>query len=136
MLAPCGLNLHFYSFFHGPCAKKIININTKTRKIWMIVLSTRTPIKHHNNTPSMENLNPKCDKNKYKKCQILKLQYENETKNKNLCMQIISIQYWCLFQTSKYLMHIAKNCLHYPSLKNLDFLKQYNYLQLYIHLYG
>ncbi len=24
-------------------------------------------------------------------------------------------------------MHIAKNCLHYPSLKNLDFLKQYNY---------
>jgi hypothetical protein len=33
-------------------------------------------------------------------------------------------------------MHnIAKNCLYYPSLKNLDFLKQYNYLQLYIHLY-
>jgi len=20
MLAPCGLNLHFYIFFHGPCA--------------------------------------------------------------------------------------------------------------------
>ncbi len=31
-------------------------------------------------------------------------------------------------------MHIVKNCLHYPSLKNLNFLKQYNYLQLYIHL--
>ncbi len=26
-------------------------------------------------------------------------------------------------------MHIAKNCLHYPSLKNLDFLKQDNCLQ-------
>jgi hypothetical protein len=32
MLAPCGLNLHFYIFFHGPCAKKFININTKTKK--------------------------------------------------------------------------------------------------------
>jgi intein-encoded DNA endonuclease-like protein len=49
----------------------------------MIVLSTCTPIKHHNNTPFMENLNPKCDKNKYKKYQILKLfQNENEIKNK------------------------------------------------------
>ncbi len=28
-------------------------------------------------------------------------------------------------------MHIAKNCLHYPSLKNLEFLKQYNYLQIF-----
>ncbi len=27
--------------------------------------------------------------------------------------------------------HIAKNCLHYPSLKNLEFLKQYNYLQIF-----
>jgi hypothetical protein len=34
----------------------------------------------------MENLNPKCDKNIYNKCQILKLQNENETKNKNLSM--------------------------------------------------
>ncbi len=50
----------------------------------MIVLSTRTPIKHHNNTPFMENLNPKCNKTKYKECQILKLQNENGTKNKNL----------------------------------------------------
>jgi hypothetical protein len=32
-------------------------------------------------------------------------------------------------------MHIAKNYVHHPSLKNLDFLKQYKYLQLYIHLY-
>jgi hypothetical protein len=23
MLAPCGLNFHFYIFFHGPCAKQI-----------------------------------------------------------------------------------------------------------------
>jgi hypothetical protein len=48
----------------------------------MIVLSTCTPIKHHNNTPFIENLNPKCDKNKHKKCQILKFQNENETKKK------------------------------------------------------
>ncbi len=29
-------------------------------------------------------------------------------------------------------MHIAKNCLHYPSLKKLDFLKQYNYIVIFI----
>jgi hypothetical protein len=34
----------------------------------------------------MENLNSKYNKNKYKNCQILKLQNENETKNKNLYM--------------------------------------------------
>jgi hypothetical protein len=34
----------------------------------------------------MENLNPKCDNNKYKNSQILKLQNENETKNKNISM--------------------------------------------------
>ncbi len=33
-------------------------------------------------------------------------------------------------------MHIAKNYLHYSSLENLDFLKQYDYLQFYIHLCG
>ncbi len=44
-------------------------------------LSTCTPIKHHNKTPFMENLNSKCDKKK-KNCQIFKLQNENETKNK------------------------------------------------------
>ncbi len=48
----------------------------------MIFLSTCTSIKHHNKTPFMENLNPKCNKNKYKNCQILKLQKENETKTK------------------------------------------------------
>jgi hypothetical protein len=48
----------------------------------MIIIFTHTPIKHHNNTRFMENLNPKCDKNIYKKCQIFKLQNENETKNK------------------------------------------------------
>jgi hypothetical protein len=53
---------------------------------WIIVLFTRKPIKHHNNTPFMENLNPKCDKKNYTKCQILKFQNENETKNKNLSM--------------------------------------------------
>jgi len=41
----------------------------------------------------MENLNPKCDENKYKNWQILKPQNENKIKNKNLSMQIISIQY-------------------------------------------
>jgi hypothetical protein len=34
----------------------------------------------------------------HKNCQILKLQSENETKNKNLSMQIVIVQYWCLFQ--------------------------------------
>jgi hypothetical protein len=48
----------------------------------MIGISTHTPIKH-NNTPFMENLNPKCNK-KNKKCQILKLQNENEIEAKNL----------------------------------------------------
>jgi hypothetical protein len=34
-------------------------------------------------------------------------------------------------------MHNAKNYIHYSSLENLDFLKQYDYyLQLYIHLNG
>jgi hypothetical protein len=33
-------------------------------------------------------------------------------------------------------MHIAKYFLHYSNLENLDFLKQYDYLQLYNHLYG
>jgi hypothetical protein len=32
-------------------------------------------------------------------------------------------------------MHIAKNYVHNSSLKNLDVFKQYNYLQIYIHLY-
>jgi hypothetical protein len=36
----------------------------------------------------------------------------------------------------KYIMHIVKNWLSYSSLENLDFLKQYDYLQFYIHLYG
>ncbi len=54
---------------------------------------------------------------------FLNLKNENETKNKNLSVSIISIQYWCLSQTSKYLMHIAKNCRHYSSLENLDFSK-------------
>jgi hypothetical protein len=34
----------------------------------------------------MEKLNPKCDKKEKKKCQILKFQNKNETKNKNLSM--------------------------------------------------
>jgi hypothetical protein len=52
----------------------------------MIFLSTCTPIKHQNKTSFMENINPKCDKNKYKNCQVFKLQNENETKIKNLSM--------------------------------------------------
>ncbi len=39
-------------------------------------------MEHHNKTPFMKNLNPKCSKNKYKNCQILKLRNENETINK------------------------------------------------------
>jgi len=31
---------------------------------------------------------------------------------------------------------LLKNCLHYSSLENLEILKQYDYLQFYIHLYG
>ncbi len=42
----------------------------------------RTPIKHHNKTSFMENLNPKCDKNKYKNWQIFKLQNEMRLKIK------------------------------------------------------
>jgi len=83
----------------------------------------------------MENLNPKCYKNIYKNWQILKFQNENETKKKSFLVNYIH-SILCFFQTSKYIMHIAKNYLHYPSLKNLDFLKQYNYLQLYIHLHS
>ncbi len=81
MLAPCGLNFHFYIFFHGPCAKKIININIKTKKNRTIILSTCTPIKHHNNTPFMENLNPKCN-NFFLNAKFSNFKNENETKNK------------------------------------------------------
>jgi len=52
----------------------------------MIFLSTRIPIKHHNKTPFMENLNPKCDDKIYINCQILKLQNEYKIKNKNISM--------------------------------------------------
>jgi len=54
--------LHFFSW--TMCNKEIINSNTNTKKIWMIVLSTCTPFKHHTNTPFVENLNPKCDPKK------------------------------------------------------------------------
>jgi hypothetical protein len=66
--------------------KKIININNKTKKNLDKFLSTCIAMKHHNKTFFMENLNPKCDKNKYKNSQIIKLQNENETKNKSLSM--------------------------------------------------
>ncbi len=65
---------------------EIINIKSKTKKFLNNFLSTCTPIKHHNKTPFMENLNPKCDKNKYKNCQIFKPQNENEIKNKIFSM--------------------------------------------------
>ncbi len=58
---------------------EFIDINTKTKKNSMIVLSTFTPIKHHNNTPFLE-IKPKMRPKKKKHCQILKLQNENETK--------------------------------------------------------
>jgi len=86
MLAPYGLNLHFYIFFTWTMCKKILYISIPRQKNLNDILSIRTPIKHHNNTPFMENLNPKCNKKREKKCQILKLQNENETKNKNLYM--------------------------------------------------
>jgi hypothetical protein len=33
----------------------------------MVFLSTCTPIKHHNKTPFMEKVNPKCDQKKIEK---------------------------------------------------------------------
>ncbi len=60
------LEFAFLHFFSWSMCKKIVSINAKTIFFWMIVLYTHTPIKHHNNTPFMENQNPKCDKNKYK----------------------------------------------------------------------
>jgi hypothetical protein len=86
MLAPCGLNLQFYIFFSLTMCKKNHKYQYQDKKNLNDCSIHMTPIKHHNNTPLMESLNPKCDKNKYKKCQILKLQNENETKNKNLSM--------------------------------------------------
>ncbi len=50
----------------------------------MMFLFTCIPIKYHNQTPFMENLNPNCDKSK--NTLNFKLQNENETKNKNLSM--------------------------------------------------
>ncbi len=55
-------------------------------KIFYLKNLTHIPIKYHNKTPFTDNLNPNYDKNKYKSCQILKLQNENETKNKNPSM--------------------------------------------------
>jgi hypothetical protein len=52
----------------------------------------------------MENLNPKCNKNKYKKCQILKLQNENETKNKNLSFKLYP------FNIDVYFKHQNTSC--------------------------
>jgi hypothetical protein len=66
--------------------KEIINFKKKTKKKLNDFLSTCTLIKHHNKTTFMENLNPKCDENKYKNYKILKPQNENEIKNKNLSM--------------------------------------------------
>jgi hypothetical protein len=43
---------------------------------------------------------------------FLNLKTENEIKNKFFSIYIISIQYWCLFQTSKHFMHIVKKFLH------------------------
>jgi len=70
------LEFAFLHFFHGPCAKQnhkyqyqdIRNLNDCSIHTYII--------KHYNNTPLMENLNPKCNKNKYKKYQILNLQNE------------------------------------------------------------
>jgi hypothetical protein len=65
----------------------------------------------------MENLNPKCDKNKYKKCQILKLQNENETKNKKIFpCKLYPININVYFKHHNASLQIAKNYLHYPSL--------------------
>jgi hypothetical protein len=81
MLAPCGLNLYFYIFFMDHVVKKIININNRTKENLDNFLIHMYTIKHHNKTPFMKNLNSKCDKNKYKNCQILKLRNENKIKN-------------------------------------------------------
>jgi hypothetical protein len=125
MLAPCGLNFHFYIFFHGPCVEKIVNINTKTKKKLKNFLSTCTPIKHHNNTLSMENLNPKCDKTNIRNAKFSNFTMKMRPKLKKIPCKLYPFNIDVYFQhqnTSCTLLH----CLHYPSLKNLDFLKQYN----------
>jgi hypothetical protein len=53
----------------------------------------------------MENLNPKCDKNKYKKCQILKLQNENEAKK----IRILSCKLYS-FNIDVYFKHQNISC--------------------------
>ncbi len=61
----------------------------------------------------MENLNPKCYKNKYKLFQILKLQKENETKNKIFPYKLYPFNIYVYLKHQKYIMHIAENCLQY-----------------------
>jgi hypothetical protein len=83
MLAPCGLILHFYIFFHffsWTCAKKDHKYQYQDKKIEQLFY----PHVHPSNI--ITHLSWKCNKNKYKNCKILKLQIENETKNKNLSM--------------------------------------------------
>jgi hypothetical protein len=119
--------LHCFSW--TMCKKNIININNKTKKNWTIFLFTHTPVKHHNKTLFMKNLNSKCDKNKYKSCQIFifkKMQMRLRIKifpSKLYPFMIdVCFKHWNTSCTLPKIVQIIQ------SLENLDFLKQYNYL--------
>jgi hypothetical protein len=73
------LEFAFLQIFHGP----YIYI-TRKKKIEQFFYPHINPSNIIINKKFIENLNPKCDENKYKNHQILKLQNENETKNKNI----------------------------------------------------
>jgi len=122
-------------FFHGPCVKKSWISITRQTKIWTIFLSTHTPIKHHNKTPFMNNLNPNCDKNIYKSCQILKLKkWKWDKYLKIFPSKLYPLNIDVCFKDPNTSCTLLIFFLHYSSLENFDFLKQYDYIQLYIHL--
>jgi hypothetical protein len=81
-------------------------------------------MKHHKKTPFMENLNPTCYENKYKIFQILKLQNENETKNKIFPCKLNAFNIYVYFK------HQNISCTLLKIVYNII------YLQLYIHLHG
>ncbi len=121
----------FTFFFMDHVQISFVNINTKTKKIWMIVLSTHTSIKHHNNTPFMENLNPKCDKNKYKKCQILKLQMKMTPKIKIFPCKLYPINIDVYFKHRNtsctllkiiYIVHVWKSWIFLNNIINHKFI--------------
>jgi hypothetical protein len=51
------------------------------------------------------------------------LYLQNKNKNEKINKIFLFKLYPANIDVLKYLMHIAKNCIHYSSLENLDFLK-------------